>query len=102
MKTRAQLIEAESRRLCAAGGYDPEMLANKLLSVREPVVLWRIYARHLENDIAAVEQAGFTVIPARGDPRAVSDRSALALVSLFVLSPVLLVGVAILLHGGLN
>jgi hypothetical protein len=95
MKTRAQMIEAEARRLCAIGGYDPDMPANKLLSVREPVPLWRIYARHLENDIDAVERAGFSVKP-RANSRALDNRAA-AVVSVLTFAPFLLIGAAIIL-----
>ncbi|MBB4199071.1 hypothetical protein CCR94_16375 [Rhodoblastus sphagnicola] len=69
--SRAGLIEAEARRRATEGGFDPDMLANKLSSFdfdpADDEAIWRKYALIVEGEIARLEEAGFILLPARDD-----------------------------------
>jgi len=71
---RAALIEREARRRAAEGGFDPDMRADRLSSCdgSGDAPIWSMYAPVVETEIALLEAAGFTVLPAHdGDTFAV-------------------------------
>lgn len=61
---RHELIEAEAKRRCVAGGYALETPADALTSYAgRPGPLWRTIMPGIEAEIERIEAAGFVVRP---------------------------------------
>jgi hypothetical protein len=89
--TRRELIEAEAKRRCIAGGYTLETPARALTSMGDREgPLWQAYVPRIALEIERIEQAGFVVDP----PKATDWRTEVLSVVVFTVLATGIAGVA--------